>query len=102
MGTIAIIAYRPKPGKAEELLALTREHHPILQRQGLVTDRAPVIARAADGAIVEVFEWQRGAIERAHSNPAVLELWKRYEAACETCRSPRLLKLPPCSLDSKV
>lgn len=83
MGEISIVAYRPKPGKADELLALTREHHAILAEQGLVTARRPVIARAGNGTIIEVFEWESGAIERAHSNPAVGELWKRYEAVCE-------------------
>ncbi len=83
MGQVAIVAYRPKPGKDEELLALTREHHPILAKQGLVTSRRPVIVRAKDGTIVEVFEWEFGAIERAHVNPVVGELWKRYEAVCE-------------------
>jgi hypothetical protein len=83
MGLVAIVAYRPKPGKAEELLVLTREHHPILHAEGLVTSRPPVVARAADGTLVEVFEWEDGALERAHSNLAVAELWKRYEAVCD-------------------
>lgn len=83
VGEIAVVAYRPKPGCAGDLLELTREHHAILHAQGLVTDRAPIIARAQDGTIVEVFEWKPGAVERAHDNPAVLELWKRYEAVCE-------------------
>jgi hypothetical protein len=37
--------------------------------------------RTADGTIVEVFEWvSQEAIARAHHNPAVIELWKRFEA----------------------
>ncbi|HEY6412595.1 MAG TPA: hypothetical protein VIX42_02840 [Edaphobacter sp.] len=36
-----------------------------------------------DGTIVEVFEWKTGGAERAHTNPVVLELWKRYAAACD-------------------
>lgn len=83
MGEIAVVAYRPKPGSAEALLALTREHHAILFAQDLVTDRAPIIARAKDGTIIEIFEWKPGAVASAHTNPAVLELWKRYEAVCE-------------------
>jgi len=39
--------------------------------------------RAADGTIVEVFEWvSPEAIAGAHHNPAVLALWKRFEAVC--------------------
>jgi hypothetical protein len=37
--------------------------------------------RTANGTIVEVFEWVSGeAIAGAHKNPAVLDLWKRFEA----------------------
>jgi hypothetical protein len=40
--------------------------------------------RAADGTIVEVFEWKSAeAIANAHSNPAVQAMWGRYSAACE-------------------
>lgn len=83
MGEVAIVAYRPKPGRENELLALTREHHPILRKEGLVTDRPPIITRAKDGTIVEVFEWVDGGPTAAHSNVAVAALWRRYEAVCE-------------------
>ncbi len=37
--------------------------------------------RSTDGTIVEVFESvSQEAIAGAHHNPAVLELWKRFEA----------------------
>jgi hypothetical protein len=32
---------------------------------------------------VEVFEWARGGVERAHSNPVVMKLWEKYAVACE-------------------
>lgn len=83
MGLVAIVAYRPKPGREAELLELTREHHPILRKEGLVTDRPPIVTRAKDGTIVEVFEWVEGGAEGAHTNPAVADLWRRYEAVCD-------------------
>jgi quinol monooxygenase YgiN len=84
VGRIVIVAYRPKPGKDKELLALTREHHGILAAQDLVTAGTPVIARASDGTIVEVFEWKSAdAINQAHENPAVQGLWARYAALCD-------------------
>jgi hypothetical protein len=65
------------------LAELVRDHLPPLRAEGLVTDREPIVMRAADGTIVEVFEWvSREAIAGAHKNPAVLDLWKRFEAAC--------------------
>lgn len=83
MGQLVVVAYRPKTGKSEALLALTREHHGILHGRGLVTERAPAIAKAKDGTIVEVFEWEDGAIERAHHDPVVAELWQRYADVCD-------------------
>lgn len=84
MGQMAIVAYRPRAGKEALLLELTKEHLPILREQGLATDRPPVAMRAADGTIIEVFEWKSPeAIAAAHTNPVVSKLWARYWEACE-------------------
>jgi hypothetical protein len=83
MGSISVACYRPRPGCEQALLDLVKDHLPPLRGQGLVTDRASIVMRAADGAVVEVFEWvSQEAIAGAHSNPVVLELWKRFEAVC--------------------
>jgi quinol monooxygenase YgiN len=84
MGRIVIVAYKPKPGKAEALRELTKTHVPRLKKEGLVTDRAPVIMETADGIVVEVFEWlSADAIKQAHSNPAVHQMWADYAAVCD-------------------
>lgn len=84
MPRIVIVGYRPKPGKAEELDALMRTHLPILQQQGLATNRPSYLMKAADGTVIEVFEWvSEEAIQQAHTNPAVLAMWEQYEACCE-------------------
>jgi hypothetical protein len=81
---MVIVAYRPRPGKEALLLELTRQHLPVLRAQGLATDRPSYAMRAADGTIVEVFEWKsQAAIDAAHSNPAVAKMWERYAEACE-------------------
>jgi hypothetical protein len=83
MGSISVACYRPRPGQEHALLELVRNHLPPLRGVGLVTERAPIVMRAADGTIVEVFEWaSKEAIARAHENPVVLDLWKKFEAAC--------------------
>ncbi len=81
--TVVVVAYRPRPGKEAELLELTREHVELLRNEGLATERPVVAATAADGTVVEVFEWAPGGVERAHSNPVVRKLWDRYADACE-------------------
>jgi len=80
---IVIVAYKPKPGKEAELLELTREHVSILREQGLATNHPTTICKAADNTIVEIFEWAPGGMERAHTNPVVQDLWKRYAAVCD-------------------
>lgn len=83
-GVIVIVAYRPKPGKETELLKLVRNRVPTLCKEGLVTDREPIIMRARDGTIIEVSEWKsQEAIEAAHKNPNVLAMWEEFFAICD-------------------
>jgi hypothetical protein len=52
-----------------------KTHLPRLKQEGLVTDRESILMEAADGTIVEVFEWiSEEAIQNAHKNPAVLQM----------------------------
>ena len=81
---IVIAAYRPKPGKADVLLAEVRDHHHLLRSEGLATDRRPTIMRAQDGTIIEIFEWASpAAIEEAHANPRVQAMWGRFGKCCD-------------------
>ena len=83
-GVICIVAYRPKPGKGEELLKLVRNRVPTLRKEGLATDRTSTIVRAKDGTIVEVSEWKsQEAIDAAHKNPTVLAMWEKFFAICD-------------------
>jgi quinol monooxygenase YgiN len=83
-GVCVIVAYRPKPGKEEELLAIVRSRVPTLRKEGLVTDREPVLMRAKDGILIEVSEWKsREAIDAAHKNPTVLAMWDKFFAVCD-------------------
>ena len=83
MGDMVIVAYRPKAGCGEELLALVKDHVPLLRSLGMVTDRPALAMRGKDGVIVEVFEWKTGAIATAHENPDVQSLWAKYAAVCD-------------------
>ena len=84
MGRFVIVAYRPRPGKEQRLLELTREHLPILRSEGLATDRPSYVMRATDGTIIEVFEWKSPeAIAAAHQNPVWQSMCARYMDTCE-------------------
>jgi quinol monooxygenase YgiN len=83
-GIIVIVAYRPKPGRENELLEIVRNRVPTLRKEDLVTDRAPVMMRAKDGTIIEVSEWKsHEAIEEAHKNPRVLAMWDKFFTVCD-------------------
>ena len=78
-----IACYRPKPGRDAALIDLVRGHVPALRRLGLVTERAPYCMRAADGTLVEVFEWASArAIEAAHESPEVRQIRAAFGAVC--------------------
>ena len=84
MGIIVIACYKPKDGKASALKELMKTHLPRLKTEGLVTDRESIIMEAADGTIIEVFEWiSSEAIQNAHTNPAVLQMWGEYGEVCD-------------------
>ena len=84
MGRFVIAAFKPKPGKQAELLAVVAKHWSVLQSEGLVTQRPRYAMQSADGTVLEVFEWLSSeSIEQAHHNPAVQALWAEFEATCE-------------------
>ncbi|HVS90696.1 MAG TPA: hypothetical protein VHE59_01605 [Mucilaginibacter sp.] len=84
MGKTTIVCYKPKAGKESALKELMKTHSPTLKQEGLVRDKPSYIMEAGDGTIVEVFEWLSDeAIQKAHSNPAVLKMWGEYAEVCD-------------------
>ena len=91
MGRVVVVAYTPKPGQEAQLLAAVEKHLRVLRAEELVTDRPPYVMRAADGTVLEVFEWRSAdAIRRAHGNAAVQALWAEFGAACDFTPLARL------------
>ena len=74
---ICIAIYRAKPGKEEALVDLIQGHVPLLQAEGLATDRAAIVMRSkSEGTFLEVFEWAaEDAAEKAHTHPKVGPYW---------------------------
>src|SRR5262245_52882661 len=84
VGRFTIVAYMPKEGKEQLLLAAVRKHLKVLQSERLVTDRPAYVMRSGNGAIVEVFEWRSAkAVQDAHNNLAVQALWAEFGQACD-------------------
>lgn len=81
---IVIVAYKPKKGKSEELKNLVEKHYRILKKEGLVTDRKPIIAKASDESYIEIFGWKSSdSIAQAHENRAIQRLWEEFANVCE-------------------
>lgn len=84
MGRFMIVAYKPKPGMDQQLLAAVRKHLEVLKSEQLVTDKPAYVKRSADNTLIEVFEWRSAeAIHQAHSDAAVQALWADFGAACD-------------------
>jgi quinol monooxygenase YgiN len=84
MGRFVIVAYAPKPGREEDLIDAVRKHIRVLRAENLVSERPAYVMRAADGTVVEVFEWRSAdAIDQAHVNPAVQALWAEFGEVCD-------------------
>jgi len=84
MERIVIVAYKPLPGKEKALEELMKTHWDTLNKEGLVSNRKSIIAKSSNGAIIEVFGWKsKEAIEYAHTNKAVQEMWQEYARVCE-------------------
>ncbi|MGE3108176.1 MAG: ATP-binding protein [Phycisphaerales bacterium] len=84
MGVISFAAFRPKPGKDADLLAVIADRLPLLRRLGLATDREHIVVRTPSGIILEVSEWvSQDAIDAAHHTPDVLTLWNRFSACSD-------------------
>lgn len=80
-----IAAYRPKPGKDEELRRLMREHRRTLAEAHLVTSKQPLILRArSDGTLLEIFEWVSAkAADEAHRHASIREMWNKLAAVAD-------------------
>ena len=84
MGRFVIVAYTPKSGRDQELLAAVKKHLQVLRAEQLVTERPACVMRAGDGTLVEIFEWRSAeAIHQAHGNPAVQALWAEFGSVCD-------------------
>lgn len=84
MGIHVMAVYRPQDGKQAALEAEVAAHVPTLRRLGLASNYPSAVLRAADGTIIEHFEWNdQTAIDAAHSHPEVLEMWGRFGECCD-------------------
>jgi hypothetical protein len=81
---IVMVGYRPLPGKEAALNELMKTHVPRLRKEGLVSDREPILMISKSGTYIEVFGWKsKEAIDAAHKNAEVQKMWGEYSEVCE-------------------
>ncbi len=74
---IVIAMYRPDEGKRQDMLDYVKDHVGTLREYELVTDRPSLLMEAADGTLLEIFEWVSGeAAASAHEHPAIAKIWE--------------------------
>ncbi len=84
MGILVICSYKPREGHDEDARLLMQGHVPLLRSHDLITDRAVVQGEAADGTLVEIFEWV--SVEKSRGAPAIAEIgahWKAMSAVMD-------------------
>ncbi len=81
MGILVICSYKPREGREDEARMLMQGHVPLLREHGLITGRAVVQGVAADGALVEIFEWE--SVEKSRGAPAIAEIGAHWKAMSE-------------------
>ncbi|HWO50244.1 MAG TPA: hypothetical protein VNN23_01495 [Ornithinibacter sp.] len=101
MGRVVIACFVPKAGRERDLHELSRSHVPRLRAEGLASEREPIIAVAADGTVIEVFEWVSAeAIATAHQSATVRAMWTSTKRSARTCLSRNCPKRPASSPSS--
>lgn len=83
-GKYTLNCYRPKEGLAAALDALVARHHATLVAEGLATEQAAIVMKAADGTVVELYQWSSlEAVDAAHTNAALGALWGEFAEVCD-------------------
>ncbi len=86
-GNTVICTYRVRQGEQARLLRILDRHFALLRERGYATADARQTFRGRDAAgpvVVDIFTWKSPqAVERAHHDPGVRELWGALEPLAE-------------------
>lgn len=81
---VTLSAYRAKDGREEDVLRHLREEIAALRARGHITSRPAPICRTARGEFLVVSEWStEHAVDDAHGDEVILEIWRRKEGLVE-------------------
>jgi hypothetical protein len=81
---VSLSAYRPRPGREDELLPHLREEVATLRARGYITSRPVPICLTARGEYLVIAEWAtETSVDEAHQDDVILEIWRRKEQLVE-------------------
>ena len=81
---LALAAYRPRSEREDDFLVFLHEELALLRRRGHVTERRAPVVRAPKGELLVILEWSTDhAVDDAHADPDVLEVWDRKAELAE-------------------
>jgi hypothetical protein len=81
---LSLSAYRPRPGREDEVLAHLRHEVATLRQRGHITSRPVPICRTGRGEYLVVAEWATDlSVDEAHADEVILEVWRRKEQLVE-------------------
>jgi heme-degrading monooxygenase HmoA len=81
---LSLSAYRPKPGRSDELLPHLRHEVATLRARGHITNRPAPICLTDRGEYLVITEWaSASSVDEAHEDEVVLEVWRRKEQLVE-------------------
>lgn len=89
---LSFSAYRPRPGREDEVLPHLRDEVATLRSRGHITSRPAPICLTARGEYLVIAEWAtETAVDDAHADEVILDVWRRKEELVEY--------IAPCDLD---
>jgi hypothetical protein len=92
---LSLSAYRPKPGRSDELLPHFRHEVATLRARAHITNRPAPICLTDRGEYLVITEWaSASSVDEAHEDEVVLEVWRRKEQLVEY--------IPPSDLDKSA
>ena len=81
---LSLSAYRPRPGRSDEVLAHLRHEVATLRARGHITTRPAPICLTDGGEYLVITEWARTtSVDEAHDDEVVLDVWRRKEQLVE-------------------
>jgi hypothetical protein len=92
---VSLSAYRPRPGRSDDVLPHLRHEVATLRARGHITSRPAPICLTARGEYLVIAEWAtESSVDEAHEDEVILDVWRRKEQLVEY--------IAPCDLDKSA